>query len=63
MPSKTECLRQKIGSCGGCEILEIVQQKSPHKGINPEVIETIAKTYCPEREKPVLPEIPKQSIW
>lgn len=63
MSSNMECLRQKIGSCGGCEVLEIVQQKTPRREIDPEVISRVAETYCPEGEKPVLPDTPKQSIW
>lgn len=63
MPSSAECLRQKTGSCGGCQILGIMQQKTPRGEIDPEVIDRVAENYCPEGEKPASLEEPKQSIW
>lgn len=62
MPSNAECLRQKTGSCGGCEVLGIIQ-RPPSTEIDQGRLREIADTYCPEGEKPVLPEMPKQSIW
>ncbi len=43
-----ECLRQKIGSCGGCDVLAIAINQARWRGIEPARVES---QYCPPGER------------
>lgn len=62
MTGNIECLRQKIGQCGGCGVLEIIQSNHV-KVADPKTMERMAAIYCPENERPHPIENSKRSIW
>lgn len=63
-----ECLQDSTGSCAGCEIMGIVEEKSRRDGnVSKEealqIAQEVGKNYCPQGKAILPPAMPKRSIW
>lgn len=61
---KEKCLRQIIGSCGGCDIQAMAREKTwANQGQEEIIAKRIQTELCPSGETMQLPEKPKKKVW
>jgi len=61
---KEKCLQEKIGSCKGCNVYQIVREKvAGNLGVVNAVSQRVQSEYCPEGNTMQPIELPKRKIW
>ena len=66
MSERIDCIQMKTGNCGGCEILEIVDQRVLREGANarPAVMRAVSQEWCPPGTQMLVPESVRRSrVW